>query len=307
MGAPDSDATRARDMGPVPFEKGDIFLAASDIDDEEVNLRNHAGPGRILQYDGDFTLKGELRTGQTGLIVGLALDQETGTLYAGDPGAKTVTAFGPDGEITEPPFVVPKRNIGTLVMRPGRKLLMGVHSKLGEEQVLPYLYEADLASGEVESFDVEVSPGPPPRGFLCVTSMFVEPDGKTLLYTTEDGRRVMRYDLDARAQLDDYMVLADDDPRATAGVALDDRGNLMMATSTGAQLISSDGEMIGTYDVPEMKGWARMQRAANGTSFWLGNFFEGIMQRRDLSTGHLLTEHQIGRKYTLTGIAEYTG
>jgi len=307
MTGPGSDSDRASSLGTQPFEAGDIFLAATDVDDQNVNLRAHKGPGRILHYDKDFVLKGELRTGHEGLLVGLAVDQESGTLYAGDPGSKTVTAFGPDGMKIELPFVAPQRNIGSLVTGPDRTLLMGVHSKIGEDQPLPYLYRAGLKTGVVESFDVEVSPGPPPRGFLCVTSLFIEPDGKTLLYTTEDGRRVMRYDLDAREQRGDFMVLAEDDPRATGGVALDDDGNLLMATSTGAERISPAGETIQKFDVPETKGWARMERAADGTSFWLGNFFEGIIQRRDLKSGGLISEHDIGRKYSLTAVAEYTG
>ena len=33
------------------FERGDIFLAATDVDDSNVDLRNHSGPGRVLHYD----------------------------------------------------------------------------------------------------------------------------------------------------------------------------------------------------------------------------------------------------------------
>ena len=57
-----------------PFAAGDLLVAATDVDDRNVDLRNHAGPGRVLHYGADFALKGELRTGQTGLVVGLAID-----------------------------------------------------------------------------------------------------------------------------------------------------------------------------------------------------------------------------------------
>jgi len=38
--------------------------------------------------------------------------------------------------------------------------------------------------------------------------------------------------------------------------------------------------------------------------FWLSNFFEGILQQRDIETGELLREHDIDRKYSLCGLAE---
>src|SRR3546814_3514821 len=35
----------------VTFQPGDLLLAASDVDDRNIDLRNHRGPGRIL-HDG---------------------------------------------------------------------------------------------------------------------------------------------------------------------------------------------------------------------------------------------------------------
>ena len=39
------------------FEEGDIFVGATLLNNPE---DDHAGPGRIIQYDGDLNLKGIL-------------------------------------------------------------------------------------------------------------------------------------------------------------------------------------------------------------------------------------------------------
>ena len=79
------------------FDPGDLLVAATDVDDQNVDLRNHAGAGRGLHYGADFAPKGELRTGQTGLVVGLAIDPADLSLFACDPGSQTITRFRRDG------------------------------------------------------------------------------------------------------------------------------------------------------------------------------------------------------------------
>src|SRR3546814_2195760 len=58
----------------VTFQPGDLLLAASDVDDRNIDLRNHRGPGRILHVGAAFDAKSTLRTGVEGLLVGLAID-----------------------------------------------------------------------------------------------------------------------------------------------------------------------------------------------------------------------------------------
>jgi hypothetical protein len=81
----------------------------------------------------------------------------------------------------------------------------------------------------------------------------------------------------------------------------------MMATGSGAALFDQTGKVVERIDVPERKGWSRLQRAKDDKTFFISNFFEGLIQRRELATLKVIAQHDIGRKYSLTGIAEFMG
>ena len=286
------------------IEPGDILLAATDIDDRNVDLRNHSGPGRVLHYDAQLRPKGELRTGQVGLVIGLGWDRRYRELLATDPSAHVVTRFAADGSRLEPLPFMPRARIGSIQFLPDGRFCAGVHSKHGEDPASPQprLYLCDRDAGTALPLAVDIDGGK--FRFHAVTHMTLAPDGHTLLYVSETGRRVMRYDLAAQRQLDDVIVFAADDPRGTYGLACTPDGRVLMATGSGAAMFAADGSLIRTYDVPERRGWSRLQLSQDPTRFWLSNFFEGILQQRDVETGALIREHDIGRKYSLCGLAE---
>lgn len=286
------------------IEPGDILLAATDVDDRNVDLRNHSGPGRVLHYDAQLRPKGELRTGQVGLVIGLGWDSRYRELLATDPSAHVVTRFAADGSRLEPLPFMPRARIGSIQFLPDGRFCAGVHSKHGEDPASPQprLYLCDRDAGTALPLAVDIDGGK--FRFHAVTHMTLAPDGHTLLYVSETGRRVMRYDLAAQRQLDDVIVFAADDPRGTYGLACTPDGRVLMATGSGAAMFAADGSLIRTYDVPERRGWSRLQLSQDPTRFWLSNFFEGILQQRDVETGALIREHDIGRKYSLCGLAE---
>jgi hypothetical protein len=286
------------------IDPGDILLAATDVDDRNVDLRNHSGPGRVLHYDAQLRPKGELRTGQVGLVIGLGWDRRYRELLATDPSAHVVTRFAADGSRLEPLPFMPRARIGSIQFLPDGRFCAGVHSKHGEDPASPQprLYLCDRDAGTALPLAVDIDGGK--FRFHAVTHMTLAPDGHTLLYVSETGRRVMRYDLAAQRQLDDLIVFAADDPRGTYGLACTPDGRVLMATGSGAAMFAADGSLIRTYDVPERRGWSRLQLSQDPTRFWLSNFFEGILQQRDVETGALIREHDIGRKYSLCGLAE---
>jgi hypothetical protein len=288
----------------VTFEPGDIFLAATDVDDSNVDLRNHSGPGRVLHYDSQFHLKGELRTGHVGLVIGLGYDRRHRELLVTDPSAHVVTRFAADGTRLEPLAFMPRARIGSIQFLADGRFCAGVHSRHGEDpaQPLPKLFLCDRDAGVAEPLVVDIDGGK--FRFHGVTHMTLAPDGRTLIYVSETGRRVMRYDLEARRQCSDFLVLAADDPRGTYGLACTPDGRILMATGTGAVMFGADGTVLKTYDIPERRGWSRLQLSQQRGSFWLSNFFEGLLQQRDIESGELLREHDIGRKFSLCGLAE---
>jgi sugar lactone lactonase YvrE len=303
------DSVRASELGAQPFAPGDIFLGATDVDDAHVDLRKHAGPGRVLHYDAYFNLKGEYRTGLTGLVIGLDVNERTMELLVCDSQNKAVTRFDAKGQKLEPWPFQPARSFGAVMCDGQGRVVLGVHSDrpvpVGEGGRGAFLYRLDPATGVVEEFQCDFDGGK--FGFHRVTHMYLTPDGARLIYVSENGRRVMQYDLNAGAQLPELFTLPPHDSIGTCGLALHPDGALMMATGSGAAVFDAHGKVISQIDLPERKGWSRLQRSKDGKTFFVSNFFDGVIQRRDLRTFEILAEQNIGRKYSLTGIAEYKG
>ncbi len=286
------------------FEPGDLLLAATDVDDRNVDLRNHAGAGRILHLDREWRLKGELRTGQTGLVVGLGLDPLSGSLYACDPGSQTVTEFLRDGRCRGVSSLLPRARIGSIVFRADGSFLAGLHSKIGEkpDAPTPRLYFGSFADNRLEPLAAEIDGGK--FGFHCITHMCVSHDGGILYYVSEGGRRLMRYDILARQQLPDLLTFAKDDPRGTLGPAVLADGRVLMATGGAVVTVSPDGRVLKEVVVEPTRGWSRLTLALGGRSYYLSNFLEGLLEERDVESGALLRSHNIQRKFSLSGLAE---
>jgi sugar lactone lactonase YvrE len=289
----------------VPFQKGDLFLAATDVDDRNVDLRNHAGPGRVLHLDPQLRLRASLYTGQTGLVVGLAIDPTDGALYACDPGSQTITRFTSEGACEGPVGFLPRARIGSLLFLPDGRFVAGLHSKIGERPDAPgpRLWLGSARQQTATGFAAEIDGGK--FGFHCVTHMSLAPDGRTLHYVSENGRRLMRWDIEARRQLPDLMRLPADDPRGTFGPAVRADGYVWMATGTGALLLTPDGRTELEIAGSRPRGWSRLTLSLDGRHFYLGNFIEGLLEKRDAASGDLLLTHDIQRKYSLSGVAEF--
>jgi sugar lactone lactonase YvrE len=286
------------------FQPGDILIAATDVDDRNVDLRNHSGAGRVLHYDRALQLRGELRTGQTGLVVGLGIDPTDRSLYACDPGSQTVTRFDRDGACTGVVELLPRARIGSILFLPDGRFVAGLHSKIGEpaETPAPRLYMGSMRERRIEPLAVEIDGGK--FGFHCVTHLALAADLRTLHYVSEGGRRLMRYDLEARQQLPDLLRLEKSDPRGTFGPSVLADGRVLMATGSGAVLLDADGTELRS-DLPAVaKGWSRLTLALDQQAYYLGNFLDGLLEKRDVASGALLLTHDIHRKFSLSGLAE---
>ena len=287
-----------------PFAAGDLLVAATDVDDRDVDLRNHAGAGRVLHFGADFTPKGELRTGQTGLVVGLAIDPADLALYACDPGSQTITRFERDGRCAGLAPLLPRARIGAMLFLPDGRFVAGLHSRIGEApgSSAPRLWLGSFRDMQVEALAAEVDGGK--FGFHCITHVALAPDGHTLYYVSEAGRRLMRYDLEARRQLPDLLQLGKDDPRGTYGPAVLRDGRVLMATGSGAVMLSADGHTLREYELGSARGWSRLTLALDQRRFHVGNFVEGRLETRDVDSGALRHVLDIQRRYCLSGVAE---
>jgi len=287
-----------------PFEPGDLLVAATDVDDRNVDLRNHSGPGRVLHFGADFAPKGELRTGQVGLVVGLAIDPTDHALYACDPGSQTVTRFERDGRCAGVATLLPRARIGSMLFLPDGRFVAGLHSRIGEApgSSAPRLWLGSFRDAQVEALLAEVDGGK--FGFHCITHFALGPDARTLYYVSEAGRRLMRYDLDARRQLPDLLQFATDDPRGTYGPAVLRDGRVLMATGGGGVMLAPDGTALRDYEFGSARGWSRLTLSLDQRRFHVGNFVEGRLETRAVDSGALLHVLDIQRRYCLSGVAE---
>lgn len=298
--------TRSEPGSADAFAAGDLLVAASRVAQDDPNLRDLHGPGRVLQLSRDLTVRRELATGVDGLLVGVGLDPASGRLLCTDVRARCTTWLAADGSATPGPAVLPVRAFGSLVFAPDGHCFLGVHSKrqptpadgLGEGK----LARAHFGESRLELLDVEVDGGR--FGFHCVTHLALAPDAPVVVYVSEGGRRVMRYDYAARRQLPDFLHLPPEDPRGTYGPALLADGTLLMATGNGFAWFREGGAELHRVECSPGRGWSRITLARDGASFFLSNFLEGIVQRRALPDGAVLAEVALGVRNCVSGLAE---
>jgi hypothetical protein len=92
---PSGAATMTKTSTMKPFAPGDIFLGCTYL--MNVPGDDHAGEGRILQYDRNMVPKGTLYTeGTSHLIVNLRFGPD-GTLWGFDPFEYAVVRVSPEG------------------------------------------------------------------------------------------------------------------------------------------------------------------------------------------------------------------
>ncbi len=310
-----------------PFVAGDIFLGCTLLDDPD---DDHAGTGRILQYDADCRPKGVLYTeGTRHLVGGLAVDRQ-GLLWAFDdhlvihvdpatgrqlpapekkflPRAYRSASFASDGSVylgehlcaEAPPPGIEKLTTIDFPRIPG-------DGALGYGNI--YHYDARWELDRV--FEVETAPEP--TGFKGVTHSTLHPSGRFITYTTELGKRVMRYDVQEDRQLGDLVTYPGKDPGdglfAIAVRYLPD-GTLLLTRGQTMERLDEDGKVMREYPLPEY-GWSDISSCSDSRYALTSNIFSGIMLKVDLETGEFAGRIDTGQRKpfrALAGVAEYPG
>ena len=140
---------------------------------------------------------------------------------------------------------------------------------------------------------------------LGVTMSALSPDGSTLVYTSETGPRLMRYDLKNDRQLPDLVSYPEGQREMFFGVAFARDGSLLV--SRGARIDAldpADGKVRGSYPL-EGFGWATIAPSGDGRSILAGNVFSGELIRIDADSGAKLASVNVGIPRSLAGIAQY--
>ncbi|MCC5870710.1 MAG: SMP-30/gluconolactonase/LRE family protein [Gammaproteobacteria bacterium] len=290
---------------PAP---GDVFVAATKTFQPIDFRKGIRGDCRILHCDRNLKVKSSLYNGEVGLVVGLAIDADEGVLYSTNPQQNSFTCFNMAGDIINGPDFLPQRRYGNMVIDNAGRVIVGVHSLHGSENIRDNHGDGKLVrfcmkQRTFEFFEVEYDGGR--GGKHCVSNLALAPDGTTVYYVSEAGRRVLRYDMNQQQQLPDFLCLDPDEPLGTYGLGVTSDGNILMAAGVGALLFDARGELLYRYDVPAVKGWTRARLAADGKHFFLGNFLDGILQRRRIIDGEITGEMNVGYQGSLTSVVEY--
>ncbi|MCF6219735.1 MAG: hypothetical protein L3J65_01350 [Robiginitomaculum sp.] len=291
----------------VKLETGDICVAATYAVGEP-DIRRNSGAGRVLVYDKDLNLKGALWTGETGLVIGVEYCAKSKTLFVSDTSSQTVKRFSRAGDLL-PSFPEQQgKPFSTMEFMSDGSLVIGEHIH-GDKP--PFIGKGDICVFDKDGKQLRrhsVAHDPGKFGFHAVTNMALSADESTAIYLSETGKRIMQYDLAGGAQLPDLFVFGDsgaDVDKFTAGIARTKDDHLLISHVYSASLYTMGGELLAEFtDIPRDRGWAALWACNDSTSFLIGNFFTGHMEKRSLENGALLGAVETGLVYKLSEICE---
>lgn len=300
------------------FAAGDVFVGATVLNNPE---DDHAGRGRILQFDADLNLKGVLWTeGTTHLVGGISFAPD-GTLWAFDSFAWAVVRVSPDG--TQLPIKkFADRPFGSVqFLDDGQFALIEYLKGSAQPENLttryPYLPDdpESVGHGEVYVFDAneklvrtfapDVHGGM--SGSMGATHTTLGSDGHTLIYTSETGPRVMRFDLKTGTQLFDVLTLPPSQGGPPAMVFdVERKGeNLLLPLGTKLTVMTESADVI--TEVPlDGFGWALVAPGLDDTYAYAANWFTGDVVKVSLEDGAVLARVTIAPN-TLSGLAQFHG
>jgi len=302
-----------------PFELGDIFLGCTELIED---IDDHKGNGRILQYDKDFNLKGILWTeGTDHLVIGLKIDPK-GILWAFDMHNHIVIRVSPDGKQL-PNHHFANRAFSNVTFDKDGNIYLGEalvgntpypgsymkrlpgSDLLGEANI----YKFDSALQLQEIYDVAYSPEF--HHFKGITHSTMHPSEAFITYTTEIGKKIMRYDIQQSKQMDDLLVLPGDLTDQNVAIAVNylNDGRLLHSRGDRIEILNEDGAIIQTIGLEE-HGWgiAQVSPSYDQEHFFTANIFTGVAMKIRISDGKILGSIDTGYrapKRSLAGIAEY--
>ena len=315
-----SDEQSANEFAPAestlqPFARGDVFIGATLLNDPD---DDHAGRGRILQFDAN--LRGVLWIEDTTHLIGGLTFAPDNTLWAFDSFAWLVVRVKPDGKLL-PAKKFADRPFGSVrFLDNGHFVLIEYLKDSAQPEQLttryPYLpddpdsvghgaiYEYDAAENLLRRFMPEVHGGV--SGSMSATHTTLASDGHTLVYTSETGPRLMRFDPKAGTQLTDLMTLPEAPPGAPPAMIFDVEhlvdDQLVLPLGTRVAVLKESGEEVASFPL-EGFGWALIAPGLNGETAYAANWFTGEVIKLSLEDGEILTRVTIAPK-CLAGIVQ---
>jgi hypothetical protein len=302
----------------TPFAAGDVLIGATLLDNP---ADDHAGAGRILQYDAGLKDKCVLWVeGTTHLVGGLGFAPD-GTLWAFDNLAWKTVRVGRDGKQIDTRQLLARAIGKAQFLGNGHYVLSEYFKGTAQPQGLSTRYKylpdhpTEVGLGGLYEFAPdgtlvhthfpEVTGGV--SGSMAITHAALASDGKTLIYTSETGRRVMRYDLLARRQLPDLKVLAPSQggPPAMVFDVAASQGRVLLPLGSRLEVLAEDGRELAQVPLPGF-GWAIAAASVDPDTAYAGNWFTGDVVKVSLATGAIAAKVNVGAK-CIAGLVQFKG
>lgn len=308
-----------------PFAQGDIFAGCTVLNRPD---DDHAGDGRIIQYDSNLKEKGVLWTeGTTHLIGGLSFAPD-GTLWAFDSNSFTVLRISKDGKQL-PNIKFADRAFSNISFAKDGTIFLGEHlvgntirtrpgttlgttlPKVPGTDVFGYghLYQFTQDGKLLREFATPVHGGMP--GFLGLTGHALRPDNKSILYVSELSDSVRAYDLVNDKPLPNLITYAPDSGNMAMTIQYTRDGRLLHIRANFKQgffleQLSETGEVIKSWPLPG-PGWAAVGNSIEPDTTLIGNFFTGQVAKFSLATGQVVATAETGVQRSLAGLAQFPG
>ena len=302
-----------------PFADGDLFLGCTYL----MNVANddHAGEGRILQFDRHMVPKGTLYTeGTTHLVVNLRFAPD-GVLWAFDPFARAVVRVSPSGEQL-PAIDFGERAWGSVCfghdgsvflceyLKGNKPYQGGAMRTLPGTDVVGYgrIAQCDARYRPVREFANETAESV--TGFHGVTHSVMHPTNGVITYLTDLGMRVMRYDVNRDRQLPDLVAYPGGEDyvrKWTTGVAYRKDGTLLLLRGSFIDLLDGNGNSLRTLPL-DAYGYAMITASTDERHACCANIFTGVMSKVDLESGAIVGQIDTGLtkpQRSLAGVAEF--
>ena len=303
-----------------PFAPGDVWVAATvmDVPDDD-----HAGTGRLLQFDADFNPKGVLWIDETTHKIGGLTFGPDGTLWGSAPISWQVIEIGTDGR-QKPMRQFANRSFSSVTFAPDGTLYFGEHlvgrnrtipqattsfSFLPGEEVIGHgnVYHFTAAGELIHEYATDTHGGM--VGIHGVTSTVLTDDGTRMVYISETGDRVMQYDLANEKQLPDLANFGEMDgaPPMVLVMSQMPNGDLVIGTGRSVVFLDQHSGRILNEIAFETSGWAAVAPSTEPGHLLLGNFFTGEFVKVRIADGEVVAKSSIGENNSLSGIAQYPG
>ena len=176
--------------------------------------------------------------------------------------------------------------------------------KYGDGNIYKFTRECEL----LDTFETETHGGMP--GFLGVTASTISPDNSKIIYISELGNRIFQFDLINRKQMDDLLTYAPDSGDMVIAISYAPNGDFYSIKANfraGFSLCrhhAETGEIFSIMDLPG-PGWAALTFSKDQESAYIGNFFNGLLGKFNLSSGEMTASAETNVERSLAGVAEF--